>query len=514
MSFTDQDTYSFYTGNGSTDEFAITFEIQANSQVDVYLYDTTTKEETLQTAGVHYAFENTVTPLVPDPANQIDFVTAPAVGKQVRIYRNTDITQETELENNGTPQTGRIEAALDKLTMLVQEVFRRANLALVRDILDSDLNMSIPLKSGKAGMFLILNEDEDGFEWSEIVAGELQTAIDAAQAAAEAAQAAAENAQTAAELAETNAETAETNAETAETNAEAAQAAAEAAAATAVGAADAAVAAITYGAFGSVPNDNGGSFNGATKVHTLQPADATHPGGIALGTQTIPGAKTLAEDLTLAKGMLVAVETDSTTTGADQVPSMPLFIKRFTNGTLASLTGIVAPAAARLIILTNATGAVLTIKNDTGGTAANRIITGTGANLTWKNAVSLWLAYDTAASRWRIVGGAGGGENVVTVVSNVGAGATLAISTTEQEQTFVVEGNGAAVTLSTTPFGSSPPPNGAKIWVIGSHDTNTVDVPVNDASNGCLQNGAATAYRGVALCYMYLSTLSRYVRIV
>lgn len=46
----------------------------------------------------------------------------------------------------------------------------------------------------------------------------------------------------------------------------------------------------TMGTFGSSPNNNAGSISSTTL--TLQPADATHPGGVSTGTQTLAGAKT------------------------------------------------------------------------------------------------------------------------------------------------------------------------------------------------------------------------------
>lgn len=47
---------------------------------------------------------------------------------------------------------------------------------------------------------------------------------------------------------------------------------------------------ISFGIFGSTPNNNGASI--LSGVITLQPADATHPGGISTAAQTIAGQKT------------------------------------------------------------------------------------------------------------------------------------------------------------------------------------------------------------------------------
>lgn len=52
------------------------------------------------------------------------------------------------------------------------------------------------------------------------------------------------------------------------------------------------------GTFGTVPDDKGASSSGTTL--TIQPADATRPGAITAGTQTIGGNKTLAGSTTLS----------------------------------------------------------------------------------------------------------------------------------------------------------------------------------------------------------------------
>lgn len=61
-----------------------------------------------------------------------------------------------------------------------------------------------------------------------------------------------------------------------------------------------------FGAFGSSPNAAGASVSGATI--TLQPADATHPGGVTTGVQSFAGDKTFTEDVTANSITLGAVE--------------------------------------------------------------------------------------------------------------------------------------------------------------------------------------------------------------
>jgi hypothetical protein len=204
------------------------------------------------------------------------------------------------------------------------------------------------------------------------------------------------------------------------------------------------------------------------------------------------------------------------TAGADQTLALPVSIVELT-GALTSIAGITAPSTARLIVVTNTTGSDLIIKNDSVATAANRIITGTAANLTLANTANLWLYYDTTNSRWRIVGGSGGGAtNSITSSLSLTGGGTITIvssGSTSLEQTFLVAGGSAAVTLANAPFGASPPPDGAKIWLIGNSDSNTVTVPFVDAANGCLMDGDVTLAKGQTLGLMYSTTLARYVRI-
>lgn len=103
--------------------------------------------------------------------------------------------------------------------------------------------------------------------------------------------------------------------------------------------------------------------------------------------------------------------TDSSTTGAGQSISPTKSIIRLTNASLTSINNIAAPTGTfqYMLVVLNGTGGALTITNNSGGTAANRIITGTGADLSLTDGASIWLFYDTTSTRWRVIGGSGGG---------------------------------------------------------------------------------------------------------
>ncbi|MEO6078066.1 MAG: hypothetical protein ABIP54_04730, partial [Candidatus Andersenbacteria bacterium] len=161
----------------------------------------------------------------------------------------------------------------------------------------------------------------------------------------------------------------------------------------------------TLAAVGSTPNANGASYSAGT--FNLQPANASLPGVWTAIAQTLGGDKTMNGNMTFNTGFPGWAETPYTTGGTDPVviPSKPYI--RFTDNTLVSIGNInnttVGPNA--VLIIANLTGNSFTIKNDTTGTAAYRILTGTGANITLPDLGMLFLIYDLVASRWRVIGG-------------------------------------------------------------------------------------------------------------
>ena len=97
--------------------------------------------------------------------------------------------------------------------------------------------------------------------------------------------------------------------------------------------------------------------------------------------------------------------------------------------------------------------------------------------------------------------------------TSLGAGGTVSISLTTALQAFRVASSSGAVTLSSTPFGSSAPNDATCIRLIGTSDTNTVTLTYNDAAKGCLLNGDCTLVKGSVIDFMYSSTDDRYYEV-
>lgn len=100
-----------------------------------------------------------------------------------------------------------------------------------------------------------------------------------------------------------------------------------------------------------------------------------------------------------------AMANNSSSTGSAQDVTLSSGFTTFTNASLVSIRNIsYSPrVAASLIAIKNGNGGSLTLINNTGGTAANRILTGTGADLLISNGSTAILMYDTVNSRWQVM---------------------------------------------------------------------------------------------------------------
>jgi hypothetical protein len=257
------------------------------------------------------------------------------------------------------------------------------------------------------------------------------------------------------------------------------------------------------------------SYKGELSSSNLNTAFASKTQNNTLaGVQTFSG-KTIHNGGADFDGVLTyAAVVDSSTTGSGQSISPTDIHVKLTHASLTSINNIGSPTSGKIHVLTNGkSSGVLSIVNNSGGTAANRIITGTGADLSLANGASVILIYDNNSTRWRVVGGSGGGSGwTESSQQTLAASGTITITTSDQFQQFIVAGNGAAVTLSSTPFGTSPPSAAASILVIGNSDTNTVSITFNDAANGCVGNfSTITLAKYETALFNYSPTQSRYV---
>ena len=220
--------------------------------------------------------------------------------------------------------------------------------------------------------------------------------------------------------------------------------------------------------------------------------------------------KTFSNKTTFNAEIIGAAENISTA-GSGVTIAVPGVLVNNLTGALTVLSGITAATGSQPLILVNKTGADLTVKNeDATATAANRIITGTGAELTFKSDASLWLIYDLSGARWRIVGGAGGSTAKISSSLALAGSGAISLDASSNLQTILVQGSSTPVTLSNTPFTTTAPQNGTVVKLIGNSDTNTVEIPANDAAKGVL-GYSITLGKGQTVTYEYNSTLDRYV---
>ncbi len=221
----------------------------------------------------------------------------------------------------------------------------------------------------------------------------------------------------------------------------------------------------------------------------------------------------LADNVEIKENLVLEQQVDSTTTGADQAVTITKPIFKVTNAGLTSINNIVIPSGA-IAMLINGLSTDLVIKNNAGGTAANRIITGTGDDLTMATGSTIFLAYDADSSRNRIVGGSGsgGGTYYTNTTQSVSGGGTITVLTNKVRQLCYVAGNAGAQVTSSTPFGTSALVDGAEVEVIGTDDTNTIEIPFADSAKGCVGNfSSITLAKYEKARFVYSLSLDRFI---
>jgi len=117
MSITNTVVSQDYVANGVQVLFSIPFDYQLESEVVVYVdavEQTVVADYTLTDSGGN--------PTTPNNATHVKFVLAPASLDIVEVLRNTALTQESDFLDSDPSSLELVEAAVDKLTQIVQEL--------------------------------------------------------------------------------------------------------------------------------------------------------------------------------------------------------------------------------------------------------------------------------------------------------------------------------------------------------------------------------------------------------
>lgn len=105
-----------HAGNGASTVFAFNFTIWAADNLKVYLRNTATLADTLQTLNVDYTIDIAT---YPNTGNVV-FAVAPLSGRTVVIVRDMPLTQDLDLIASGAFAAENIELQLDKLAAEIQ----------------------------------------------------------------------------------------------------------------------------------------------------------------------------------------------------------------------------------------------------------------------------------------------------------------------------------------------------------------------------------------------------------
>lgn len=133
-----------YTGSAGTGPYAFTFEILAQTDIDVYV------DSTLKTLTTDY----TVT-INANGTGAVNFVTAPGSTTRITIVGARDITRASDYVTGGDFTAASLNVELDQQTIFNQqnaEALGRAILAPVTD--PASINMVLPVQTSRAGKIL------------------------------------------------------------------------------------------------------------------------------------------------------------------------------------------------------------------------------------------------------------------------------------------------------------------------------------------------------------------------
>jgi hypothetical protein len=138
-----------YSGNGTTTAFTVPFYFLAAADLQVILRSSA-GVETVQTLTSQY----TVTGAGVASGGTVTMVAAPASGTTLTVLRNVSPTQETDLLPNDRLPAESLETALDKATMLIQQLDEEVGRSLKYPATDTAVSAQLPTATARAGKYL------------------------------------------------------------------------------------------------------------------------------------------------------------------------------------------------------------------------------------------------------------------------------------------------------------------------------------------------------------------------
>lgn len=138
-----------YSGNGSTTVFTVPFYFLEAADLQVILRSSA-GVETVQTLTTNY----TVAGAGVTSGGTVTMLVAPAAGTTLTILRNIEATQETDLVPNDRLPAESLETALDKATMLIQQLDEEAGRSLKFPASDTTASAQLPVSTARASKFL------------------------------------------------------------------------------------------------------------------------------------------------------------------------------------------------------------------------------------------------------------------------------------------------------------------------------------------------------------------------
>lgn len=125
MTVSNEEYRNDYDGNDSTTVFPVDFYFLANAELLVVLTVVATRVETTLILDTDYTVQDAGVP----SGGSVTLVVPPATGEKLTIVRNMPLTQLTDYAENDSFPAESHETALDRLTMLVQQLQEEVNRA-------------------------------------------------------------------------------------------------------------------------------------------------------------------------------------------------------------------------------------------------------------------------------------------------------------------------------------------------------------------------------------------------